>query len=205
MLPGKSHGETKGALAHCPPPIALAVTGRPWGEFERARASLPPPSGGAEGWCLDTPFFCLYRIAEEELASLLHGNRSEKTQQLLRLSKLPLSEQPGWRKGNSTKHVATFVLGMPWVSASLWGRLNLRKDTRASPYPSLKPRWPSASPIPVPGTASHTTHEPDGILVFPWGCHLPPTREQTQISHETKSTGHFLLLQKRQKAPEYLE
>lgn len=57
---------------------------------------------------------------DEELASLLCGNRREETQGLLRLSKLPqttklpkLSEWPGWRKGNSHKHAATLVPGMP--------------------------------------------------------------------------------------------
>lgn len=56
----------------------------------------------------------------------------------------------------------------------------------------------------MPGTASHSSHKPNGILVFPRGCHLPSAREQTQISFDTKSTGCFLLLQ-RQKAPEHLE
>lgn len=67
-------------------------------------------------WCLDTLFsICTYSIAEEEeLASLLRG--SETTQRLLRLSKLLLSEWPGWRKGDSNKHAATFVPGCPqWV------------------------------------------------------------------------------------------
>ena len=143
---------------------------------------------------------CTYSIAEEvELASLLHGNRSEKTQRLLRLSKLPLSEWPGWRKGNSNKRAATLVPGMPLVSAYLWGRLNPRKGTHASPHPGLTPGWLPASPILVPGTASHSAHKSNGILVFPWGCHLPSKREQAQILFETKSTGCSLLLQKDRK------
>lgn len=63
-----------------------------------------------------------------------------------RLSKLPLSEWPGWRKGNSNKHAAEFASGMPLVSASSWRKLNPRKDTHAS-YRGLKPGWPPASPV----------------------------------------------------------
>ncbi|KAK2538197.1 hypothetical protein Q9966_005518 [Columba livia] len=50
---------------------------------------------------------------EEELASLLCGNRSGEAQQLTRLSELPLSEWPGWRKGSSNKHAAEFASRMP--------------------------------------------------------------------------------------------
>lgn len=115
----------------------------------RARASLPPPYGGAEGDTMPWyPFFLSVPTA------------------LLRRKSWP--------------HCSVEVkrLRMPLVSASLWGRLNPRKDRHASPDPGLKPRCPSASATLAPGTASHSVHKPNGILVFPRGCCLPSMREQ---------------------------
>lgn len=116
MLPGKSLGETNRPLAHCLPPVTLAV-------------SHPAPPGlhqAAEPGPVCHPLQVVLRV--DALIILFS---------ICTYSIAPLHACPGWRKGNSNKHTAAFVPGMPLVSASLWGRLNPRKDTRCGHQPPL--------------------------------------------------------------------